>query len=271
MLGAIAGDIAGSVWEGHSYIPEDFPLFCEYSHFTDDTVLTAATADVLLHNPHPTREMFALAYKDYWHRYPHRGYGGTFKKWANEPELRVLQLHNYYAGSSGGSYGNGSAMRVSPVGWYAESLEETLKLAEDTAWYSHNAEEGLKGAKAVASCIFLARKRTEKKEIARYVTDTFSYDLQAEASDLYSKYRRSSCMASVPLAIRAFLITNTVEDAIRYAISLTGDADTLACMAGSMQEAFTGKMLDETKNATYERLTPEIVEIVNEFRQHYVI
>ncbi len=225
MLGAIAGDIIGSSHEFAGLKTKDFPLFSRYSRFTDDTVLTIAVADKLLYGGEYHRLL-----KSYYRNYPKAGYGGKFAQWGASEDIEPYH-----------SWGNGSAMRVSPVGYAFDDLDSVLFAAKQSAEATHNHPEGIKGAQAIAVAIFLARTGKSKLEIHDYIRDTFSYDLDRTLDNIRPEYTfEVSCQGSVPEAIIAFLESTDYEDAIRNAISLGGDSDTLACMAGGISEAFYG-------------------------------
>lgn len=228
MLGAIIGDIIGSVYEGFSAIKtKDFPLFSERCHFTDDTVLTIAVADTILHNGDYVERL-----KWYYHRYPKAGYGKGFKSWALLPSSQP-----YY------SFGNGSAMRVSPIGFAFNDLETVLNEAKRSAEVTHNHPEGIKGAQAVASAVFLAITTQDKTLIKSYIQTNFGYNLEETLDEIRPNYHfNSSCQGSVPQAMIAFLESTDFEDAIRNAISIGGDSDTIACIAGGIADAFYGKI-----------------------------
>jgi ADP-ribosylglycohydrolase len=225
MLGAVAGDIIGSRFEHAGIKSKEFELFNRQSVFTDDTVHTIALADSLLHKiPYQNK------LREYFHYYPNAGYGGRFRRWARSPQPKPY-----------GSYGNGSAMRVSPVAWFYKDLDTVLKEARNSAEITHNHPEGIKGAQAVAAAVFLARTGSSKAEIKSYVEDHFKYDLSSTIDAIREDYGfEVSCQASVPQAIIAFLESTDFEDAVRNAVSLGGDSDTQACIAGSIAEAYYG-------------------------------
>lgn len=251
MLGSIAGDIIGSVHEGRETKTRDFPLFTSSSTFTDDTVLTVAVANSLLSGGD-----FVNAYHEFFHRYPDAGFGGRFRRWASARER-----HPYY------SWGNGSAMRVSPVGFAAGSLDEALTLARQSAEVTHDHPEGIKGAQAVAAVIFMASTGVDKTVIRAEVEGRFGYDLSSSLDEIRPGYRFDvSCQGSVPQSIIAFLESNGVEEAIRNAVSLGGDADTLACMAGGMAEAFHGGLTPELQATVLARLPADLRRVVETFR-----
>lgn len=257
MHGAIIGDIVGSRFERSNWKGKDFALFTKDSHFTDDTVMTLAVADWLLYGRDLVQSMRA------WGRqYPLAGYGGNFKHW-----LAGIKTGPY------GSWGNGSAMRVSPVGWVARNLEESMQLAETSAVVTHDHPEGIKGAQAVAGAIFLARTGAGKADIKDWVQSEIQYDLDRNLADIRPEYTFDvSCQGSVPEAIIAFLESSDLEDAIRNAISLGGDTDTLACMAGSIAEAYYHQKEDideKLLTATYRLLPESMKTILRDFYKRY--
>lgn len=222
MLGAIAGDIIGSVFERNNIKSTDFTLFCEGSRFTDDTVLTVAVAHAVLDDLD-----YAETLKLYGRKYPNAGYGGSFRSWIFSP---INEPYN--------SWGNGSAMRVSPVGFAFETVDKVLAEAKRSAEVTHNHPEGIKGAQAVALAVFLARRGAGKAEIKQEVTNRFGYNLNCTLDEIRPAYQFDvSCQGSVPEAIIAFLESENVEDAIRKAVSIGGDSDTIACIAGSIAYA----------------------------------
>ncbi len=235
MYGAILGDMIGAPYEfDRSGKTKDFPLFVERSHFTDDTVMTIAVAEALLEVKDgtlpETAEALVNAMRKWGRKYPNAGYGARFFRW-----LRMNDPEPY------GSYGNGSAMRVSPAGWLYDTLGMTRRAARWTAQVTHNHPEGIKGAEAIASAIFMARTGSSKKEIREYIERAFGYDLSRSCDEIRPHYHHvESCQETVPQAITAFLEGNSFEDVIRTAVSLGGDCDTLTCIAGSIAEAFYG-------------------------------
>ncbi|MBB3189907.1 ADP-ribosylglycohydrolase family protein [Halomonas cerina] len=256
MLGAIAGDIIGSVHEGAGTKRRDFPLFTPESTFTDDTVLSVAVAEVLLEGGD-----FVDAFHDYYHRYPDAGFGGIFRQWA------AGRARDPYH-----SFGNGSAMRVGPVGFAAGSLDDALVLARRSAEVTHDHPDGIRGAQAVAAVIYLARAGATKPEILTEVEGRFGYDLSASLDDIRPGYRFDvTCRGSVPQAIIAFLEADGVEAAIRNAVSLGGDADTLACMAGGMAEAFHGGVPTPIAEEALSRLEPDLRRVVEAFRARFAL
>ena len=232
MLGAIIGDIVGSVYEWNNIKTKDFPLFGDKCTFTDDTVMTIAVAAALLHGG--THKAFASAMKEYGRMYPSAGYGGMFRRWIKTKDWKPYN-----------SFGNGSAMRVSPVGLFFDTLEETETYAETSAAVTHNHPEGIKGAQATAAAIFLARQGKSKDEIKSYIEKRFLYDLSRSLDEIRPDYEfNETCQETVPQAITAFLESSDFEDAIRNAISLGGDSDTMAAITGSIAEAAYGIPVD---------------------------
>ncbi len=256
MYGAIAGDIVGSVYEGwgRRIKTTEFPLFSLRSRFTDDTVMTVATAYSLLY-----QAGYAAAYKDFGRRYRNAGYGGTFRQWLDAPDS---QPYN--------SWGNGSAMRVSPVGMAGSTPEAVLDEARRSAEVTHNHPEGVKGAQAVALAVFLARTGASKVEIKTEIQTRFGYDLRPTLAEIRPHYDFDvSCQGSVPPAITAFLESEDVESAIRNAVSLGGDSDTLACIAGGIAEACYGALPASLLNEVRERLPEDLRQVMDAFYGQY--
>ena len=233
MLGALIGDMVGSRFEWNNYKAKDFALCHADCRATDDSVLTIATAQALL-----DQVPFGEVYRCWYRRYPNAGYGGGFAAWAAGDSTTGYN-----------SFGNGSAMRVAPVGWYGQTLEEVLKLAEQSALPTHNHPEGIKGAQAVATAIFLARRGDSKEQIESWIEETFSYDLTMTPDDIRPDYVFDvTCQGSVPQALVCFLHSSDVEDALRTAVSIGGDSDTIACICGSIAEAFYGGVADDLRD-----------------------
>lgn len=227
IIGAIAGDVIGSAYEFHSTRDYHFELFTPYSTFTDDTVLTMANALWLLDDEQHTHEKLVNIMLDMCWKYPGRGYGGRFAHWIHDENP---QPYN--------SFGNGSAMRVSPIGYYAKTLDEALELAQVSAEVTHNHPEGIKGAQATAAAIFLARQGKTKREIRKYVEQTFHYDLSRTLEEIRPTFTfDETCQRTVPEAITCYLEGKDYEDVVRLAVTLAGDADTLAAIAGSISSA----------------------------------
>ncbi|GHU48149.1 hypothetical protein FACS1894200_04660 [Spirochaetia bacterium] len=254
IIGAIAGDIIGSVYEWHNVKTTTFKLFTRKSTFTDDSVLTFATMDSILHNVPYTK-----VYQQYGSEYSDRGYGGTFRLWIHDPDPAPYN-----------SWGNGSAMRVSPVGWAYQSLEETLAQAKASAEVTHNHPEGIKGAQATAAAIFLARTNAGKEAIKTYIVKEFGYDLQRTLDEIRPHYHFDvSAQGSVPEAIIAFLESTDYESAIRLAVSIGGDSDTIACITGGIAEAFYRTVPEDIVNRVVAYLPAKIVSLIEEFSRKY--
>ena len=260
MIGAILGDIIGSPYEfDRGSKTKVFPLFSRYSTYTDDTVMTIAVADAFLPvqpgmDDDTIRQRVVAKMQKYGRLYPHAGYGGRFRHWLRD---RHPQPYN--------SWGNGSAMRVSSVGWLFADLETVRRMARLSADVTHNHPEGIKGAEAVASAIFLARTGSTKAEIKAYIEENFHYDLSRTCDEIRPNYRHvESCQETVPEAITAFLEGASFEGVIRTAVSLGGDCDTLTCIAGSIAEAFYG-VPEELKEECRSRLPKELLVVLTQF------
>jgi ADP-ribosylglycohydrolase len=252
MLGAMIGDMVGSVYEWHNIKTTDFVLFKSNSTFTDDTVLTAATAKALM-----TEGDYTVAYQDFARRYPGRGYGGNFSQWIWDENR---QPYN--------SWGNGSAMRVSPVGFAFDTAGKVLTEAERSAAVTHNHPEGIKGAQATALAILLARQGAAMKDIRDEIANRFEYNLDRTLAEIRPGYAFDvSCQGSVPEAIIAFLESESYEDAIRKAVSLGGDSDTIACITGGIAEAYYGGVPEEIAAEGRARLPGEFVKILDDFME----
>ena len=262
MYGAILGDIVGSPYEFdcNNYKAKDFPLFSQRSDFTDDTVMTLAAAKALLDTRGQDDATIKAALVQKMQRlgraYPGRGYGVHFNNWLYEDDPQP-----YY------SYGNGSAMRVSSAAWLARDMTEAMHLSQLTAVVTHDHPEGIKGAQTTAAAIFLARMGHSKVEIKNYVERMFDYDLSHTCDEIRPAYRHvESCQETVPQAIIAFLESTDFEDALRTAVSLGGDSDTLAAITGSIAEAFYG-VPENLKQECRKRLTPELAGILREWER----
>ena len=224
MLGAITGDIIGSIYEFANTKSTQFDLFTPWSSFTDDSVMTLAVAKWLMEDEAHTLHYLIFCMQELGNRYPNAGYGGNFSAWLLEDEPQP-----YY------SWGNGAGMRVSPVGLYARTLDEALALAALTASVSHNHPEGVKGAQAIATSVFLCKQGKSKQEIKEYIENAFGYNLHRSIAEIRPRYDFDvSCQGSVPEAIIAFLEGKSFEEVIRLAISLGGDSDTIGAMAGGI-------------------------------------
>ncbi|HEY9761258.1 MAG TPA: ADP-ribosylglycohydrolase family protein [Trichocoleus sp.] len=256
MLGAIAGDMIGSVYEFNNQRTKDFPLFSDQSTFTDDSILTVAVADVLLNGG-----SYTDAFKRYYRQYPNPcgSYGMRFQQWAASDNSSPYN-----------SWGNGSAMRVSPVGFALNSLETVLAEAERTAAATHNHPEGIKGAQATAAAIFLARTGQSKADIQAHIQTHYGYDLSRTLDEIRLTYTfNESCQGTVPEAITAFLESTDFEDALRNAVSLGGDSDTLTCITGGIAEAFYGGVPDAIATSVLARLDPPLRQITEAFRARF--
>jgi ADP-ribosylglycohydrolase len=254
MIGVIAGDVIGSVHEHALTKSTDFVLFDPRCRFTDDTVLTVATAHAILSGTN-----YETAYREFGREHPNAGYGGSFYGWLLAEEPRPYN-----------SWGNGSAMRVAPVGFAFDNIEDVLHEAERSAAVTHNHLEGIKGAQATALAVFLARSGASKDEIREDLTQRFGYNLDRTVDQIRPDYQWDvSCQGSVPEAVVAFLDSCDVESAIRLAVSLGGDADTQAAIAGGIAEAFYGGLPKTIVDAVLERLPPTFIEVIHAFREAY--
>ena len=255
MIGAIAGDIIGSIFEADPIKTKEFPLFSHNSTYTDDSVLTIAVAEIQLQG-----KEYAPVFRKYFIAHPNRGYGYGFQKWASTENAEPYN-----------SYGNGSAMRVSPIAWSRNTLTSVLSEAKKSAEVSHNHKEGIKGAQAIAAAIFLARNKHSKDEIRDYISNEFGYALNRTLESIRPSYSFDvSCQGSVPEAIIAFLESSSYEDAVRNAVSLGGDSDTMACMAGAIAEAYFGEIPKQIIAEVNERLPTSLDKIVKSFRQQFL-
>ena len=260
MYGAILGDIIGSPFEfDRGDKTKDFKLFSRKSHFTDDSVMTLAVCEALLKVGQDAavkeiEDAVISSMQSWGRRYPHEGYGGYFRRWLT---ARHPEPYN--------SFGNGSAMRVSAVGWLYNSLEKTRTVAKATANVTHNHPEGIKGAEATASAIFMARNGSSKEEIKKYIENEFHYDLNRTLNEIRPSYHMDeTCQKTVPEAIIAFLEARDFEDAIRNAVSLGGDTDTLGAITGSIAEAYFGIsewLMTECRN----RINKDMRDVVDAF------
>ncbi len=254
MIGAIAGDIIGSIYEQYPIKFKEFPLFKEACRFTDDSVLTIAVARSILDGSEYLQSIQELG-----RNYPHAGYGGSFMHWLFTDNPKPYN-----------SWGNGSAMRVSAVGFAFEDLEMVISEAEKSAAISHNHPEGIKGAQATAAAVFLAKTNKDKGYIKEQLEERFGYDLSRKLAQIRPAYQFDvSCQGSVPEAIISFLESVSYEDAVRNAISLGGDSDTLACIAGGIAEAFYGAVPTFIIEKTRIILTDVLWQIVQQFYRKF--
>lgn len=273
MLGAIFGDMAGSIYEFDNIKTAEFKLLGPGTEFTDDSVLTVAVADWLLQEDRSEARLVETL-RSYVRRYPDPmgAYGGGFMHWACSQNP-----HPY------GSFGNGSAMRCAACGWVAETLEETERIAAVSAAVTHDHPEGIKGAQTTAAAIFLARTGRKKTEIREYIESRFGYDLSRHCDDIRPTYDfEPSCQETVPQAIVAFLDSRDFESAIRLAVSLGGDSDTLTCITGGIAEAFYGMnrtiydladypLVSTPARAVIERLPEDLRAVAIMFYERYVL
>lgn len=256
LLGAIAGDVIGSVYEFKAPKHTHFRLYNPASRVTDDSVLTLAVADAIL-----SGKGYGACIRQYAQVYLNCSYGGFFRHWmyADDP-----QPYN--------SFGNGSAMRVSPVGWAFDTVEEVLREADASAAVTHNHPEGIKGAQAVALAIYRARSGTGRDDIRREITARFGYDLSPTLDEIRPAYQfDETCQQTVPPAIIAFLESTGFEDAIRKSISLGGDADTLAAITGSIAEAFYGGVPQEIIDKIHPLIPGELWRVVERFSKRFLM
>lgn len=254
MLGSIIGDIIGSRFELNNTHDIDFELFTNESKFTDDTVLTVAVSNALVY-----KTDYALKIKEYGLKYPNAGYGKLFKNWLFERD-----------GPKGNSYGNGSAMRVSPIAYVYDDLELVLNEIEASCLITHNHEDAIRGAKAIGSCIFLANKNKNKEFIKSYVENNFHYNLDFTIKSIRGIYKfDSSCNGSVPQAIVAFLEADSFIDSIKLAISIGGDSDTIAAMTGAISEAYYKVIPEDIICNSLDRLTIDLKDDILKFYSKY--
>lgn len=250
MIGAIAGDMIGSLYESAPIKTKDFNAIV--SNFTDDTVLTIAVADAILNDADA-----ADTIKRYALKYQNLPYGGSFRKWFTSQQSKP-----YY------SFGNGSAMRVSPVGFAYHTLEDVLFYAKRTAEVTHNHPKGIKGAQATALAILMARQGAGKEEIRKEITERFEYDLDRTVDAIRPGYGFDvSCQGSVPESIIAFLDADSFMDAVKNAVSLGGDADTMACIAGGIAQAFYRKIPTHIATAVRKKLPPDLRQVLDRFNE----
>lgn len=254
MLGAIAGDIIGSVYEQNPIKIKNFPLFSPLSRFTDDTVMTVAVARAVL-----SGTSYRDAIRAAGRRYPNAGYGGAFIQWLFSEDAAPYN-----------SWGNGSAMRVSPVGFAFKSEDEVLEQARMTAEITHSHPEGIKGAQATALAVYLSRQGVSKDDIRLKIMERFDYNLERTVDKIRPVYSFDiSCQGTVPEAIISFLDSVSYEDAVRNAISLGGDSDTLACIAGGIAEAYYGAIPEDIYKRVEDILPNDLMEIIKAFYRIY--
>ena len=267
VFGAIYGDIIGSYYEVHCTKDYSFE-FQRDSTFTDDSVMTAAVCKAILQNPQPiTRHEikkrafeYAVQYKQYYSYFPYAGYSNMFRKWAADRE-NMSKQH---------SYGNGGAMRAVPIGYAYDSLEQVLLQAKASCLYTHNNCEAICGAQAVAAAVYMANHDESKTAIKEYVSQKFHFNLDYRIDDIRPDYKFDSRTGySVPPAIVAFLDSDDYESAVRNAVSLGGDADTMACISGGIAEAYYKNIPQNIKNFCYSRIDISIKDVINEFAKKF--
>ncbi len=255
LLGALAGDVIGSRYEWHPIKTTDFQLLHDDCFFTDDSVLTVAVANGLLQGGRYAEEIW-----DFGNRYPGRGFGNNFMRWLSGPKKEPYN-----------SYGNGSALRVSPVAWAYDTVEAILEGAYQSAVVTHDHPEGIKGAQSVALAVFMARQKESKDAIRKEIMDRFHYDLNRSLAEIRPEYTFDvTCQGSVPEAIIAFLESEDFEGAVRNAISLGGDADTQAAIAGSIAEAYYDGVSEEISTFVKNVVPDEFWQIILEFNDKYI-
>lgn len=266
MIGAIIGDIVGSIYEFDNIKTITFPFFSKEKEFTDDSILTLATAEWMLRGGNPAD--YYLKYAQTY-PYPMGSYGSMFISWIHLASRGIMKPYN--------SCGNGSAMRVAPVGWGFNTLEETLSAAKLSAECTHNHPEGIKGAQATAMCIFMARQGSSIAEIRQSVSNRFNYDISLTVDEIRPRYSwhgldgvidGGTCQGSVPQAITCALEAVDFEDAVRNAISIGGDSDTIGCITGGIAEALFG-IPEDIRQCGMNYLPKELVSIVEEFETKY--
>lgn len=265
-LGAIIGDTIGSVYEFNNIKTTDFqPLFDMHACPTDDSVMTIAVADWLA-NTDRTEEQLVKTLVKWGQKYPYAGYGGAFCSWLMNPSwLRDFDGTRLAKRAPYHSWGNGSAMRCSACGWVANSVEEAIELGRQSATVTHNHPEGLRGAEAVSAAIFLARTDKNKEEIRDFIEGRFYYDLHMDCDEIRPRYGwEASCQGTVPPAIVAFMDSYDFESAIRLAVSLGGDSDTLACITGGIAQAYYKEIPDEIISEMKARISDEFWDVINQ-------
>lgn len=277
MFGAIVGDIIGSIYEFNNTKNYNFELFPSGSGYTDDSIMTIAVAKWLLTDSDHTYQKLEDIFLEFGNKYPHPigGYGSGFLKWLFCPQTLNVYGHREdkpYNSKTGrcpyNSCGNGSAMRVSSVGWFFDTLEETERVAAISASITHNHPEGIKGAQATAAAIWMARNNHTKEEIRNYIEEKYGYDLHKSYDYWYPIYKwDGTCQGTVPQAIICFLYSNNFEDAIRKAVSLGGDSDTLTCITGGIAEAYYKHIPNSIWKISWNMLSSEFKTIIKQFTE----
>lgn len=261
IYGALLGDIIGSVRELHNEKTEDIILFPQGSHFTDDSVMTIAIADKLVHDEKiscSNKKAYAMWYKQYYRRFPYAGYGQMFSAWANKESLSIQR-----------SYGNGGAMRVTALGYACKDLETLWREIDDSCYYTHNNREAKIGAKAIGTAVFMANKQEDKDSIKKYIEKKFKYRFH-ELDEIRENYKFDSRTSyCVPPALEAFFESTSYETAVRKAISIGGDSDTIACMTGGIAEAYYKKIPDELLSEGSRFIDSGFKKVINDFAEKY--
>ena len=257
MIGAIAGDIIGSIYERNNIKTKDFPLFTDEKHFTDDTAMQGATIDKLLNN-----KTYIEVYQQYGRRFPDAGYGKMFKSWVDSDSPKPYD-----------SYGNGSAMRVCPVGLFYTSYEDVLRESTASSCVTHNHPEAVNAAHCVAEIVRLAAKNAPKHFIKNVIEEKFGYDMSFDLDKLRKTYSHdvkangtfASAKTTMPVALKVFLMSYDFEDCIRLAVSMGGDTDTIACIAGAFAEAYYKKIPKYIIEETWKRIPKDFQELLLRF------
>lgn len=263
IIGAIVGDTIGSIYEFNPTKDYHFNLLDNRMEYTDDSIITIAVADWILHDDSLSHSGLINKMRKWGNKYPYPmgSYGGTFSAWLSREDMGAYN-----------SWGNGSAMRVSPVGFAFDTLEETLRFAQISAEITHNHPEGIKGAQATAAAIFLARKGKTKAEIKEYITHFFGYNLHYTCDDIRDSYGfEASCQETVPQSLVAFFDSSDFEDAIRLTVSLGGDADTMGAITGAVAAAYYKEIPQNLYDFTIEKLPEDLLMLVEEFEEKYAL
>lgn len=264
MYGAVLGDIIGSTYELHNVKSEKIDLFPAGSTYTDDTILSVAVAEKILNEElsrMDSKKSYALWFKQYYKRYPNAGFGQMFSKWALSKGLHIQR-----------SYGNGAAMRAAAIGFAYDDIGVICKEAKNSCYYTHHHREAIKGAQAVAVTIFMGRKDCSKEEMIRYLEKKFFYSFDFTLNEIREDYVFNSRTSyTVPVAIEAFIESKSFEDAIRKAISVGGDSDTIACMTGGIAQAFYKEIPKEIFDRGYGILDSGLKRVLNGFEERYEV
>lgn len=261
MIGAIIGDVVGSIYEFDNLRSKTFPLFKRESTYTDDTIMSIAVAEFIISDNLPSQARLVGQLHDWFKKYPDESYGARFTTW-----MQSFERINYTDFKPYNSFGNGAAMRISAIGDYSRTISEAMSKADFVTNVSHNHPEGVKGAQATASLIVMARTEKDKSKLREFVESEFGYNLNNSVDFLRANYKyNETCQATVPEAIICFLESVDFEDAIRNAISIGGDSDTLACITGSIAEAYYQSIPKEILKQTIDRLPADVLLVVKKF------